>query len=610
MSLSTMKLHFRLILPLGLCLFVSVSAALVYLYFHSSRQISSLSKTNVEHIKNLSSSNGKQLTDMIKANHAQLNNFSASNAEQFKEFQIKAAEDLLQLTSRPFEKAFNTGDKRAVRTWLKRSGEAEGVEEVSVINADGVVAFSSNKNFLGRQISADVMDQVAASGGKLRRWADNGLETFIAKTIERKCIRCHVHRSWDGRVGENGGYFYIRVSTETETFNKLRDQSQLALSAQVDKNKAALARQIDESKTISAAMEKENNAALDRISSFNLKVFGIAIFIIIVISALLLFALTRKIVSKPINKVIDSLNKGSKMFLSTCTMITSSSQSQALAASEQAASLEETSASLEEVASRTKQNADYALEADALMKRATQVVDNANNAMDELVASMGKIQKASEETQKIVKTIDEIAFQTNLLALNAAVEAARAGEAGAGFAVVADEVRSLAIRAAEAAGNTTQLIEGTSKRIKDGSELMTRTNKAFDEVAATAGKVAELVAQIASASNEQAQGIEQVNTAVSEMDKVVQQHAATAEDSTAASDEMSAQAEYMKTMINELVTIVEGARKSIPNRVSIGNHSDTAQSGFRSVKSQNTKTKSIEELARQIRPLVNPLTHD
>jgi methyl-accepting chemotaxis protein len=172
---------------------------------------------------------------------------------------------------------------------------------------------------------------------------------------------------------------------------------------------------------------------------------------------------------------------------------------------------------------------------------------------------MEEISKASEETSKIIKTIDEIAFQTNLLALNAAVEAARAGEAGAGFAVVADEVRNLAMRAADAAKNTAELIEGTVKKVKDGSELVTSTNDAFTEVAQSSSKVGELVGEIAAASSEQAQGIEQVNKAMGEMDKVVQGAAANAEESASASEELNAQAEQMKGIVHNLARIVGGA---------------------------------------------------
>jgi len=270
--------------------------------------------------------------------------------------------------------------------------------------------------------------------------------------------------------------------------------------------------------------------------------------------------ITRSI-TKPINSIIEGLNKGADHVSSASGQVSSSSQSLAEGASEQAASIEQTSSSLEEMSSMTKQNADSAHQANSLMKEANQVVGQANDSMEELTTSMDEISKASEETSKIIKTIDEIAFQTNLLALNAAVEAARAGEAGAGFAVVADEVRNLALRAAEAAKNTADLIEETVKKIKDGSGIVFRTNEAFGQVAESASKVGELVSEIAAATNEQAQGIEQVNKAVVEMDKVTQQNAANAEESASASEEMNAQADTMKQMVNELLALIEGSAK-------------------------------------------------
>ena len=112
------------------------------------------------------------------------------------------------------------------------------------------------------------------------------------------------------------------------------------------------------------------------------------------------------------------------------------------------------------------------------------------------------------------------------------------------------------MRAADAARNTAEMIEGTVKKTKDGTELVTRTNGAFAEVAESASKVGELVGEIAAASNEQAEGIEQVNKAVVEMDKVVQQNAANAEESASASEEMNAQAEQMKGFVDELVALV------------------------------------------------------
>ena len=185
----------------------------------------------------------------------------------------------------------------------------------------------------------------------------------------------------------------------------------------------------------------------------------------VVFGILIAFLITRSI-TIPIRRIIVGLSDGSDQVASAAGQVSAGSQSLAEGASEQAASLEETSSSLEEMSSMTKQNADNANQAKAKMREAEQIVDKVDHHMGEMAGAIGEITKSSEETGKIIKTIDEIAFQTNLLALNAAVEAARAGEAGAGFAVVADEVRNLAMRASEAAKNTGSLIENTIRAVR------------------------------------------------------------------------------------------------------------------------------------------------
>jgi len=282
------------------------------------------------------------------------------------------------------------------------------------------------------------------------------------------------------------------------------------------------------------------------------------VFLALTVAAVLFFA---RSISGPITRIVKELTEGAQQIATASTEVSTASQSMAEGASEQAAAIEETSSSLEEMSSMTRRNADNAVEANGMMTETKQVVLRANDSMKSLTKSMEDITTASLETSKIIKTIDEIAFQTNLLALNAAVEAARAGEAGAGFAVVADEVRNLAIRAAEAAKNTAGLIEGTVRKIKDGTELVNTTNRDFAEVAEKSVKVAELVNEISAASTEQAEGINQVNKAVVEMDKVVQQSAANAEELASAAEETNAQAEMMRGNIVSLKTIISGDEK-------------------------------------------------
>ncbi len=291
----------------------------------------------------------------------------------------------------------------------------------------------------------------------------------------------------------------------------------------------------------------------------NMKLIALILAVVMAIAAFFTALLVSGLIVKPIKYAIEGLTESSKQVSSAAGQLSSASQSLADGASRQSASIEETSASLEEMSSMTKRNADNSNQANIMMGETSRIVEEANCAMTELNNSMREITSASEETAKIIKTIDEIAFQTNLLALNAAVEAARAGEAGAGFAVVADEVRNLAMRAADAAKNTENLIAETVKKIKNGSGIVTKSNDAFAKVADGAKKVGDLIGEIAAASQDQAQGVEQVAQAVMDVDKVVQQNAANAEQSAAASEEMNAQAEQMKGFVGELVILVDGS---------------------------------------------------
>ncbi len=358
----------------------------------------------------------------------------------------------------------------------------------------------------------------------------------------------------------------ITGSLEKETHEIMSDEQKLReLDGKIDQVRDKVFEPLRKIVASLNAEQAEADEHFDAVRQRTVYLGTIVSIIGAVLGFLIAFFLTRTI-TRPINRIVASLTEGAEQVASASGQVSSSSQQLAEGASEQAASIEETSSSLEEMSSMTKQNADNAGQADNLMKDAAKVIATANDSMGRLTTSMQEISTASEETSKIIKTIDEIAFQTNLLALNAAVEAARAGEAGAGFAVVADEVRNLAMRAADAAKDTSNLIEGTVKKISEGSALVGTTGEAFTEVAGSASKVGELVGEIAAASQEQAQGIDQINVAVVEMDKVVQQTAANAEESASSSEEMTAQAEEIRNIVGQLAQLIHGGSDGNPTQ--------------------------------------------
>ncbi|MCF8128273.1 MAG: hypothetical protein K9N10_07140 [Deltaproteobacteria bacterium] len=284
-------------------------------------------------------------------------------------------------------------------------------------------------------------------------------------------------------------------------------------------------------------------------------------------------------ITNNLGRMMQGLVQSAQEMASESRQVSSASQSLAEGSTEQAAAIEETSSSLEEMSSMTKQNAANVSQADTLSDETKTAADSCSNIMQEMAAAIGQVSEASQETQKIVKTIDEIAFQTNLLALNAAVEAARAGEAGAGFAVVADEVRNLALRAADAARNTTGQIENISRRIDEAMEMVFKTIDEFAKVDENTGKVSELLAEISAASGEQSQGIEQINLSVAEMDKVVQQNAANAEESASASEQIFSNARAMKMALKELMVFIS---KRSENKDTMAEEGGLSQNGGRS----------------------------
>ncbi len=252
-----------------------------------------------------------------------------------------------------------------------------------------------------------------------------------------------------------------------------------------------------------------------------------------------------------LNDAMSNINYSAEQVATGSNQVSMSGQALSQGSTEQASSIEEITASMTQVAAQTKQNATNANQANDFALVAKNNAVSGNQQMLEMLKAMTEINDSSANISKIIKVIDEIAFQTNILALNAAVEAARAGQHGKGFAVVAEEVRNLAARSANAAKETTSMIEGSIKKVDMGTKIANETAQALNKIVDDITKAAEIVGGIANASNEQATAISQVNVAIEQVSQVVQTNSATAQESAAASEELSGQAETLSQIVSK-----------------------------------------------------------
>ncbi|HYG23627.1 MAG TPA: methyl-accepting chemotaxis protein [Verrucomicrobiae bacterium] len=426
-------------------------------------------------------------------------------------------EKLQQATYAPLIDAMAEGEMDKFDKILIAQRNVQGLQEVSLFDANGKAAYSSDPSRLKQTLPAELQGALIGSAQMIKRRTENSFEMYRSIPSDRSCIECH--EGW--KQGQVCGVMSMKFST---------DALKAAQSAWT---------------RFEEDLQKSNTSTS----------VWTALVLIAALGALTGVVIHLQLTT-PLKRVAQALNSEAEQVSAAAFQLSAQSQSLAEGASEHAASLEQTSASLEEMSSTTRHNADHARQAKTISSQTRAAAEKGVANMKQMDQAMTAIRTAGDDISKIIKTIDEIAFQTNILALNAAVESARAGEAGAGFAVVAEEVRALAQRSAAAAKETGARIAASIEKTKLGVELNATISSALTDIASRSRTLDELAASVASASNEQGQGVAQLNAAVSHMDKITQNTAANAEESASAAEQLNSQAESMKQAVAELLRLV------------------------------------------------------
>lgn len=443
-----------------------------------------------------------------------------------------AAKDLLQEIYISVGSSLQPGEGAKFLDLAKKQTQLEQINEFSFYGPDGRLELSSNPNTDKQIIPADVLQQALQK----REVVIQGLEQD-AQTLRF--------------------YMPLFLNADMARMNPTMEIGQFYGMLFVEMKKDRILRSIATQKeSIQKAIQqtKENNRKLLSQSTW-LSVSIVGGFLALV--STIIVPLVSKTIIRPLRKAIEANRTISDYLSSASVEFTSASKNIAKGASEQAAGLAETTASLEQITTMTKTNVQHAQEANRLAAEARRNAERGQQTMEKMNHAIEHIQRSSEETAKIIKVIDEIAFQTNLLALNAAVEAARAGEAGKGFAVVADEVRNLAMRSAEAAKNTASLIEKSVSQTKNGVTIVGEVRQTLADIGMSIEKTAQIIQEISHSAEEQAGGIQQIFSAIHQMDTITQQNASSAEETASSSIELEHQAGRLQQTVYELLTLID-----------------------------------------------------
>ena len=383
-------------------------------------------------------------------------------------------------------------------------------------------------------VSSDIHNPHPASQESI----DSRIESVVNAT-PKGGLRVALEDYWDIWSGYTAVYLKLQADTSQKLTHSLKILYDFQL-VEIEKSRHEL-----------AAIKEATTKRIDFATYF----VGLASLVAVVVGLLLTYILGRSLLAVML-QITHGIMSSTDQVATASNELAEASKTITNGALDQAASLEEISSSLEQVSAMVGSSAESAKEANVLMSTAKRYIENADESMVRLKGSMEHIDSANEKTFKIVETINKIAFQTNLLALNASVEAARAGEAGAGFAVVADEVRSLAARSAEAAGDTSTLIEGARVKVKSGAEMLTETSDVYLSVSESASNVAKMVDEIACNSIEQSRGVSMIKDGVIQVDNVAQGNAAGAEKLTESAGFLNQQAGQLQSYVDDLVDLM------------------------------------------------------
>jgi methyl-accepting chemotaxis protein len=443
---------------------------------------------------------------------------------------------------------------------------AEKIRLVGIIKQSALLVSRNTRGNIVYANDPEVLEKIKNETAQVRANLETIMKSLQALPLtseEKEILAQYNEIRLQGKEINNQVAELIAAKKNVEAASLLANQADPSMQQSLD----AL------EKFINVATIKNNDESRDAIKTIKIS-FQLMIFLTVVCIALGTtgaLLITRSI-TRPMNSIATRIGESAGQLAAASNQLSASAGQLSQGSAEQASAIEETSSTLQESASMMAQNNNNTKQAALLSIQAEESANKGTDEMQHMMESIQEIKKSSDQIAKIIKVIDDIAFQTNILALNAAIEAARAGEAGMGFAVVAEEVRNLAGRSAQAAKDTTAIIETNIELSSTGVAVAERVREALNEITVQSKKVSQLMDEIAAASQEQVQGIEQVNKAIGQVETVTQQNAANAEESASAAEELNAQAESMKQIVTELSELVNGKVSTLNKELNQMNH--------------------------------------